>query len=73
MNDHVHHLLRLRFPSPNLNSMLQPVIGPVAWDRMEHGIEKVRRRLLRAASALRAAGVQYAVIGGNAVAAWVSR
>lgn len=40
---------------------------------MERGIEKVRRRLLRAAEALRAAGVPYAVVGGNAVAAWVSR
>lgn len=40
---------------------------------MEQGIEKVRIRLLRAAEALRAAGLTYAVIGGNAVAAWVSR
>lgn len=40
---------------------------------MEQGIEKVRQRLLRAAAALRAAGLSYAVVGGNAVAAWVSR
>jgi hypothetical protein len=40
---------------------------------MEQGIEKVRRRLIRAAEALRAAGISYAVVGGNAVAAWVSR
>jgi putative nucleotidyltransferase-like protein len=40
---------------------------------MEQGIEKVRTRLLRAAEALRAAGLPYAVVGGNAVAAWVSR
>ncbi|MGI8481715.1 MAG: nucleotidyltransferase family protein [Chthoniobacterales bacterium] len=45
----------------------------VSWQRMEQGIEKVRIRLLRAAEALRAAGLTYAVIGGNAVAAWVSR
>ncbi|MFN0067523.1 MAG: hypothetical protein ACKVYV_07785 [Limisphaerales bacterium] len=36
-------------------------------------MEKVRERLLRAAAALDAAGVPYAVAGGNAVAAWVSR
>jgi len=36
-------------------------------------VEKVRQRLLRAASALERAGVAYAVAGGNAVAAWVSR
>jgi hypothetical protein len=48
-------------------------IGPVSWERMSEGIEKVRDRLRRAASTLDAAGINYAVIGGNAVAAWVSR
>ena len=36
-------------------------------------VEKVRERLSRAVAALEAAGVPYAVVGGNAVAAWVSR
>jgi len=36
-------------------------------------VEKVRQRVLRAASALEKAGIPYAVAGGNAVAAWVSR
>ena len=36
-------------------------------------MEKVRQRLLRAADALAAANVPYAVAGGNAVALWVSR
>ncbi len=36
-------------------------------------MEKVRDRLLRATAALNKAGVPYAVVGGNAVAAWVSR
>ena len=49
------------------------VIGPVSWERMSEGIEKVKDRLRRAAGALEAAGIEYAVIGGNAVAAWVSR
>ncbi len=40
---------------------------------MSEAVEKVRRRLLRAAEALAQAGVPYAVVGGNAVAAWVSR
>lgn len=47
--------------------------GEVSWERMSNAIEKVRRRLLRAARALDQAGVPYAVAGGNAVAAWVSR
>lgn len=36
-------------------------------------MEKVRERLLRATGALEQAGIPYAVVGGNAVAAWVSR
>lgn len=40
---------------------------------MSDAIEGVRRRLLLAAQALSAANVPYAVVGGNAVAAWVSR
>jgi hypothetical protein len=48
-------------------------LQPVSWQRMAQGIEDVKHRLLRAAGALAAAGVPYAVVGGNAVAAWVSR
>jgi len=53
--------------------MLQTNPAPVSWERMDRSIEKVKERLLRAAAALRHAGVSYAVVGGNAVAAWVSR
>ena len=45
----------------------------VSWERMNNAVENVRRRLLRAAQALAQANVPYAVAGGNAVAAWVSR
>src|ERR1043166_7225605 len=45
----------------------------VSWERMSNAIEKGRRRLMRASAALEKAGVPYAVAGGNAVAAWVSR
>jgi hypothetical protein len=48
-------------------------LEPVSWSRMIRAVEKVRERLLRVASALDRAGVLYAVAGGNAVAAWVSR
>jgi hypothetical protein len=40
---------------------------------MAQGVEAVRIRLERAAAALGGLGVRYAVVGGNAVAAWVSR
>jgi len=49
------------------------IIGGTSWTRMSEGIEKVRARLRRATALLDAAGLPYAVIGGNAVAAWVSR
>jgi hypothetical protein len=45
----------------------------VSWERMIRAVEKVRERLQRAALALERAGIPYAVAGGNAVAAWVSR
>ena len=48
-------------------------IGPFSLERIVSAVEKVRQRLLRAAAALRAANVPYAVAGGNAVALWVSR
>jgi hypothetical protein len=51
----------------------QTVFQDVSWERMERAVEKVRQRLLRAAATLEQAGVPYAVAGGNAVAAWVSR
>ena len=41
-------------------------------DRMVLAVERVRDRLVRATSALDAAGIPYAVAEGNAVAAWVA-
>jgi hypothetical protein len=48
-------------------------LGKVSWERMIRAVEKVRERLRRAAAALEQANICYAVAGGNAVAAWVSR
>jgi hypothetical protein len=45
----------------------------VSWERMIGAVEDVRNRMIRVATALSAAGVPYAIVGGNAVAAWVSR
>ena len=41
-------------------------------ERMVTAVERVRDRLERATAALEAAGVPYAIVGGNAVAAWVA-
>ena|SRR5438105_14052479 len=46
---------------------------PVSWERMSNAVEKIRQRMLRAAAALEKAAIPYALVGGNAVAAWVSR
>lgn len=42
-------------------------------DRMVLAVELVKQRLLRATKALADAGIPYAVVGGNAVAAWVAK
>jgi Uncharacterised nucleotidyltransferase len=50
--------------------MSEAVIG---WERALMAAERVKERLRRATKALEAAGVPYAVVGGNAVAEWVAR
>lgn len=55
-----------------IKTMLRAFEKQTLLDRMAFAVERVRERLLRAASALEAAGVAYAVVGGNAVAAWVA-
>lgn len=53
--------------------MPQTTYGEISWERMIGAVEKIRQRLRKAAAALEAAGIPYAVVEGNAVAAWVSR
>ncbi|HEX4123255.1 MAG TPA: hypothetical protein VHY37_00905 [Tepidisphaeraceae bacterium] len=48
-------------------------LGPFPLERMMNAVEKVRLRLHKAATVLRAANVPYAVVGRNAVTLWVSR
>jgi hypothetical protein len=53
-----------------------PTVVPLGEDLLERmvlAVEKVRDRLRRSTAALEAAKIPYAVIGGNAVAAWVSK
>jgi len=47
--------------------------GEAILDRMVSAVEKVRQRLLRATDSLERSNIDYAVVGGNAVAAWVAR
>lgn len=51
---------------------------PTSWppdilERMGRAVERVQERLHRTAKALEAGNVPYAIIGGNAVAAWVAK
>ena len=47
--------------------------GEAILDRMVSAVEKVRQRLLKATDSLERSNIDYAVAGGNAVAAWVAR
>ncbi len=47
--------------------------GDALWTRIERAVEKVKQRVQRTARALDAAGIPYAVIGGNAVQVWVAQ
>lgn len=53
--------------------MAEAAVEPSGWERALVAAEKVKERLARATRALDAAGVRYAVAGGNAVAEWVGR
>lgn len=46
--------------------------GAGAFARAFAAVEKVKERLDRACRALESAGIPYAIVGGNAVAAWVA-
>jgi hypothetical protein len=47
--------------------------GEALWARMNRADQKVQERLERAAATLEQAGIPYAIIGGNAVRAWVAQ
>jgi len=47
--------------------------GDALWQRMEQAVQKVQERLERTAATLEQAGIPYAIIGGNAVRAWVAQ
>ena len=54
-----------------IGGMLEKYAKMSVLDRLVAAVERVRDRLARATAALEAAGIPYAVIGGNAVAVWV--
>jgi len=47
--------------------------GEALWARIERAVQKVKDRLRRTTAALNAAGVPYAIVGGNAVQHWVAQ
>ena len=67
-------------PRDDLMPIPEPMPGPSVvtfgfdvLDRVEQAVVMVKERLKRAVAALDAAGIPHAVVGGHAVAAWVSR
>ena len=53
--------------------MAEAIVESSGWERSLMAAEKVKERLSRATRALDAAGIPYAVAGGNAIAEWVGR
>ena len=47
--------------------------GDALWERMGRAAEKVRERLERAVRVMEEAAIPYAIVGGNAVRAWVAQ
>jgi hypothetical protein len=47
--------------------------GQALWDRMNRAVENVQKRLEKTARLLESIEVPYAIIGGNAVRAWVAQ
>jgi hypothetical protein len=47
--------------------------GAALWQRMDRAVEKIQQRLEKTVAALSAANIPYAIIGGNAVRAWVAQ
>jgi hypothetical protein len=47
--------------------------GQALWDRMNRAVENVQKRLEKTAKLLESMDIPYAIIGGNAVRAWVAQ
>ena len=63
-----------RLPSWYSKSMIKMrFTGDALWERIERAVQKVKDRLERVTTALDAAEIPYAVIGGNAVQIWVAQ
>ncbi|MBI1904218.1 MAG: hypothetical protein HYS13_24245 [Planctomycetia bacterium] len=60
-------------PDEPANDHAATAYGPISWERMIRAVEKVKERLTRAVRALEAAGIPYAVAGGNAAATLIAR
>ncbi len=53
--------------------MMTTHLRDFSWERMIAAVDAVRERASRIATVLERAGIKHAVIGGNAIAAWVAR
>lgn len=49
------------------------ISGDELWKRMNRAVERVQERLEKTVTTLEAAKIPYAIIGGNAVRAWVAQ
>lgn len=49
------------------------IVGEQLWNRIGESMDRVEQRLRRTISILEAAGVPFAIVGGNAVRIWVAQ
>ena len=62
-----------RWVAAGILDMITAKLKDFSWERMIAAVDAVRERASRMAAALDRAGIKHAVIGGNAIAAWVAR
>jgi hypothetical protein len=62
-----------RKDAPGTLGMTTVKLYDFSWERMIAAVDAVRERACRVAAALDRAGIRHAVVGGNAIAAWVAR
>ena len=64
----------MKDPSPsNLAPRAFSITGEALWERMNRAVDKVQERLGRTIEALDSVNIEFGVVGGHAVRAWVAQ
>lgn len=69
----LHLFAHFHIQFSTMSSIPFHLTGDALWQRMNRAVEKIQERLELTARTLEQAGIPYAIIGGNAVRAWVAQ